>query len=148
MPAILLTQRGNRLFIATAPGWSRCNGPGLVGLRHLQRKPLRSREQGGQLLLVALESSFHLRKIFPTIIDPADARLRRNMAENPLRRRVFYHRNLVAKLSGKANSRLDARMRYEPDDDELMNTMLLELRIQICVGEATRTPMLCGDYLA
>src|SRR5262245_16643301 len=65
-----------------------------------------------------------------------------------IRRRVFYHRNLVAKLSGKANSRLDARMRYEPDDDELMNTMLLELQIQICVGEATRTPMLCGDYLA
>src|SRR6266849_11116157 len=39
-------------------------------------------------------------------------------------------------------------MRYESDDDELMDAVLLELQIQICVGEATRTPMLRGDNLA
>jgi hypothetical protein len=32
--------------------------------------------------------------------------------------------------------------------DELMGAVLLELQIQICVGEATGTPMLCGDNLA
>jgi hypothetical protein len=39
-------------------------------------------------------------------------------------------------------------MRYEPDDDELMDAVLLELQIQICVGETTGTPMLGGDNLA
>jgi hypothetical protein len=39
-------------------------------------------------------------------------------------------------------------MRYQPDDDELMDAALLELQIQICVGEAAGTPMLTGDDLA
>src|SRR5262245_62771610 len=38
-------------------------------------------------------------------------------------------------------------MRYLSYDNELMDAVLLELQIQICVGEATRTPMLCGDNL-
>ena len=58
------------------------------------------------------------------------------------RRRIPYHRHFVAKLSGEANGRFDAGMRYEPDNNELMDAVLLELKIQICVGEATRTPML------
>src|SRR5262245_13084272 len=65
-----------------------------------------------------------------------------------IRRRVFYHRDLVTELGGKANGRFDAGMRYESDDDELMDAVLLELQIQIRVGEATGTPMLCGDDLA
>src|SRR5262245_2040081 len=36
----------------------------------------------------------------------------------------------------------------ESDDDELMDAVLLELQIQIRVGEATGTPMLGGDDLA
>src|SRR5262249_61936846 len=36
----------------------------------------------------------------------------------------------------------------EPDDDELMNAVVLELKIQIRVGEAAGTPMLRGDDLA
>jgi hypothetical protein len=44
-----------------------------------------------------------------------------------IRGRVFYHRDLVAELSGKANGRLHARVRYESDDDELVNAVLLEL---------------------
>ena len=65
-----------------------------------------------------------------------------------IRRCVFHHRDLVAELSGKANGRFDAGMGYEPDDDELMDAVLLEQQIQICIGKATRTPMLRGDYLA
>src|ERR1700736_5302354 len=65
-----------------------------------------------------------------------------------IRRRVFYHRDLVAELSGKANGRFDAGMCYESDDHELMDAVLLELQIQICVGEATGTPMLRSDNLA
>src|SRR5262249_53492219 len=44
-----------------------------------------------------------------------------------IRRRVFDHRDLVAKLGGKANGRFDAGMRYQTDDDELMDAVLLEL---------------------
>jgi hypothetical protein len=62
--------------------------------------------------------------------------------------RVFYHCNLVAKLSSKPNSCLHARMCDEPDDDELMDAVVLELQIQISVGEATGTPVLRGDNLA
>src|SRR5262249_47993446 len=61
---------------------------------------------------------------------------------------IFYHRDIVAKLSGKAHSRLHTRMRYEPDDDELLNAMPFELQIQISVGESTGTPMLEGHDVA
>ena len=44
-----------------------------------------------------------------------------------IRRRVFYHRDLVAELGGKTNGRLDASMRYKANDDELMDAVLLEL---------------------
>src|SRR5262245_41697581 len=60
---------------------------------------------------------------------------------------VLDHRDLVTELSGKANSRFDAGMRYLSYDNELMDAVLLELQIQICVGEATGTPMLCCDNL-
>ena len=60
--------------------------------------------------------------------------------------RVSHHCNLIAELNGEANRRFDAGMRYEPDDDELMDPMLLELQIQIRVGEAAGAPMLrCDD---
>ena len=59
-----------------------------------------------------------------------------------IRGRVFYHRDLVAKLSGKANSCLHARVCYEPDDDELVDAVLFELQVQIRVGKAAGTPML------
>src|SRR5215510_1671475 len=58
------------------------------------------------------------------------------------RGRVFYHRDLVAKLSPITNSCLHTVVRYESHDDELMDAVFLELQIQICVGEATGTPML------
>jgi hypothetical protein len=35
------------------------------------------------------------------------------------------HRDLVAKLSGEANGRLDAGMCYEFDDNELMDAVFL-----------------------
>jgi hypothetical protein len=65
-----------------------------------------------------------------------------------IRRRVFDHRDLVAKFSGITNRCLHTRMGYEPDDDELLDAVLLELQIQIRVGETTGAPMLMGDDLA
>src|SRR5205807_1780868 len=65
-----------------------------------------------------------------------------------IRSRVFYHRDVVAELSGKANGRFDAGMGYEPDNDELVDAVLLELQIQIRVGEAAGTPVLRCDDLA
>ena len=62
-----------------------------------------------------------------------------------VRRRVSHHRDLVAELRGIANRRFDAGMRDQSDDDELMDAELLELQIQIGVGEATGAPMLRGD---
>src|SRR5215470_16190559 len=38
-------------------------------------------------------------------------------------------------------------MRNESDDDELMDTVLLELQVQIGVGEATGTPVFLCDNL-
>ena len=65
-----------------------------------------------------------------------------------IRGRVFYHRDVVAELSGKANRRFDAGMRYEADNDELMNAVLLELQIQVGIGKAAGAPMLVGDNFA
>ena len=65
-----------------------------------------------------------------------------------VRGRVFYHRDLIAELSGKAYGRFDAGMCYESDNNELMDAVLFKLQIQICVGETTGTPMLRGNGLA
>src|SRR3974377_176906 len=43
-----------------------------------------------------------------------------------IRRRVFYHRDLVAELSGVANGRFDAGMCYQSDHNELMDAVLFE----------------------
>jgi len=53
-----------------------------------------------------------------------------------IRRRVFDHRHFVAELGSIANGRFDAGMRNHSDDDELMDAVLLELQIQIGIGEA------------
>src|SRR5262245_10008613 len=63
-------------------------------------------------------------------------------------RRVAHDGNLVAKLSGIADRRLDAGMRDESDHDELVDAVLLELQIQISVGEAAGAPVLQSDDLA
>src|SRR5262245_10158416 len=65
-----------------------------------------------------------------------------------IRGRIFYHSDLVAKLGCITNGRLDAGMRDKPDDDELMDAMLLKLQIQIRVGEPAGTPMLRRDDVA
>lgn len=41
-----------------------------------------------------------------------------------IRGRVFYHREVVAELSGEATRRFDAGMCDEPDNDELMDGVL------------------------
>jgi hypothetical protein len=62
-----------------------------------------------------------------------------------IRRRVPYHRDVVAQLGGKANGRFDAGMRYQADHDEPVDAVVLELQIQIRVGEAAGAPMLLDD---
>src|SRR5262249_42548464 len=64
------------------------------------------------------------------------------------RGRIFYHRDPVAKLNGKANRCLHTGVCDEPDGDELMNAMPFKLQIQISVGKATGTPMLEGHDVA
>src|SRR5262245_12439303 len=62
--------------------------------------------------------------------------------------RVPHHRDLVAKLNAEADRRLHTGVRDESNEDELMDAMLLELQIQIGIGEATGTPMLEGQDVA
>ena len=42
-------------------------------------------------------------------------------------RRILDHCDFVAELGGVANGRFDAGMRDQPDDDELVDAVLLEL---------------------
>src|SRR5215471_18062640 len=64
------------------------------------------------------------------------------------RGRVFYHRDLVAKLSPITNSCLHTSVRYESHDDELVDAVFFELQIQIGVGKTAGTPMLEGHDVA
>src|SRR5262245_5626673 len=61
---------------------------------------------------------------------------------------VFYHCDVIAKLRGEANSCLDTRVGYQTHDDELVDAVLLQLQIKICVGKAARAPMLLGHNLS
>src|SRR3984893_13569223 len=65
-----------------------------------------------------------------------------------IRGRVPDHRDLVTKLDGIADRCLDAGVRDESHDNELVNPVLLELQIQIRVGETAGTPMLEGHDIA
>jgi hypothetical protein len=65
-----------------------------------------------------------------------------------IRGRVFDQRDLVAQLSGIPHRGLHARVGDEPHDDELVDTMLFELQIQIRIGKAAGPPMLVGHDVA
>src|SRR6516225_6493238 len=64
-----------------------------------------------------------------------------------IRRGILNDGDLVTELGGIAHSRFDAGMRDESDDDELMNAVLLQLQVQVGVGEATGTPVFLCDNL-
>src|SRR5262249_28624357 len=64
------------------------------------------------------------------------------------RRRVLHHGDFIAELSGIANGCFNASMRNEPDDDEFMDAVFLELQIQIGVSEAAGAPMLLDNNFA
>jgi len=65
-----------------------------------------------------------------------------------IRRGILHHRDLVPELGRKANGRLHTGVRDESNDDELLNTAFLELKIEIRTGETTGTPMLGGYDIA
>ena len=64
------------------------------------------------------------------------------------RSRIFYHSDLVTKRGSITNSCLHTGVCYESHDDELVDAVLLELQIQIRVGETAGTPMLEGHDIA
>src|SRR5262249_37071133 len=57
-----------------------------------------------------------------------------------IRRRVLNDGDVITEFGGIAHSRFDAGMRNESDDDELMDAVLLELQVQVGIGEAAGTP--------
>src|SRR6516165_4941632 len=64
-----------------------------------------------------------------------------------IRRRILDDGHLITELGGIAHSRFDAGMRDESDDDELMDAVLLDLQVQVGIGEATGTPVfLCHNF--
>src|SRR5262249_8355385 len=62
--------------------------------------------------------------------------------------RVSHHRDVVTELGSIPDRRFDAGMRYQPDDDQPMDAVLLELQIQVGVGETAGAPMFLSDDLA
>src|ERR1044071_495648 len=64
------------------------------------------------------------------------------------RGRVLHHGHVVAQLGGEAHGGLDAGVSDQPDDDELVYAVLLELQIEVGIGEGAGAPMLLDDDLA
>src|SRR5262249_61928317 len=61
---------------------------------------------------------------------------------------ILDHGGLIAELGREANGRFDTGVRDQPDDDELMNTVLFQLQIKVGVGEAAGAPVLLGNHPA
>src|SRR5271170_6196004 len=61
--------------------------------------------------------------------------------------RVLHKRHLVTELGGEAHGRFNAGVGPHPDHDDLAHAVLLELKIEIGVGEAARQPMFQSDDL-
>src|SRR5262245_41745233 len=64
------------------------------------------------------------------------------------RSRILHYGYFVAELGRETYGCLDTRVCYQPDDDELIDTVFLKLQIQIGIGEATGTPVLLGHNVA
>jgi hypothetical protein len=65
-----------------------------------------------------------------------------------IRDRVSHYRDIVAKLGRVSDGGLDAGVRDQPNDDELLYAVLLELQVKIGVRKTAGAPMLAGDNLA
>src|SRR5262245_20844938 len=91
---------------------------------------------------------FHRRHNGPGVIRDVDIERSVHFLIRVIRCCVFHDGHVIAELRGIANGRFHTGMRYQSNDDKLMDAMLLELQIQIRVGEAAGTPMLRGDDLA
>src|SRR5262245_59032160 len=62
--------------------------------------------------------------------------------------RVTYQRDVVAKLHCVLGCGLDAGLGNQADNDHVGDAVLLELHVEIGVGEAALPPMLGGDDVA
>src|SRR5271163_228531 len=61
--------------------------------------------------------------------------------------RVLHKRHLVTELGGEAHGRFNAGIGPHPDYDDLAHAVLLELKVEIGIGEAARHPMFLSDDL-
>src|SRR5262249_10553475 len=84
----------------------------------------------------------------PCVLRRADLQECLHVVPSVARDGVLHQRHLVSQLRRMAHRRVDAGVRDEPDDDELVNAVLLELQIQIGVGEPAGAPVLLRDDLA
>src|SRR5258706_12965743 len=64
------------------------------------------------------------------------------------RRGVFHQSDVIAELHREARRRLDTSVRQQADHDDVFDTMLFELLIEIGVGETALRPMLLDDDVA
>src|SRR5499427_10795903 len=62
-----------------------------------------------------------------------------------IRRRALHHGDVIAELSGKANGCFDTGVRDQPDDDELMDAVLLELQIEVGDNSVTQITARTND---
>jgi hypothetical protein len=62
--------------------------------------------------------------------------------------RVFDEGDVVAELHAEAGSGFDAGVRYQADEDDLLDPPLLELSVEIGIGEAALRPVLEHDDVA
>ena len=60
----------------------------------------------------------------------------------------FTRSHLVTELGGEAHGRFDAGVGPHPDYDDFAHAVLLELKVEIGIGEAARHPMFLSDDLA
>ena len=65
-----------------------------------------------------------------------------------VRSRILHHGGLISEFGGVANRGLHTRVRDQSNDNEFVNTVFLELEIQIGVGETPGTPMLGSHDIA
>ena len=62
--------------------------------------------------------------------------------------RILNPGDVVAKLHAKASGGLDAGVRYKADQDDVLDPPLLELGVEIGIGEAALPPVLQHDDVA
>src|SRR5215510_525342 len=99
--------------------WCACTG---VGAHNARTEVFKSRDRSHDLLRADNGTR---------VVRDVDVESGVHLLLRVTRGRVFDHRDLVAQLSREAHRCLHTGVRYESNDDELMDAVILELQIQI-----------------